>query len=161
MSRVFPSSPIRTILRRLATVVIVTGLVVPAASLSDERAFTRTADSPELKWGPCPAFMPEGCSLAVLQGDPAKPAADVFFKLPAGTTAPLHWHSSAERMVLVSGEMEVLYEGQDPVVMEAGTYAYGPPRREHHATCVSDEDCILFIAFEEPVDAFPAGKQAE
>jgi quercetin dioxygenase-like cupin family protein len=129
---------------------------VPIAAASDEQAFTRTADSAELDWGPCPAFMPESCRISVLHGDPAKPASDVFFKLPAGAKAPLHWHNSAERMVLVSGRMEVAYEGQAPVVLKAGTYAYGPPRREHHATCVSDTDCVLFIAFEEPLDAFPA-----
>lgn len=128
----------------------------PVVAASDESAFTRTADSAELEWGPCPAFMPGGCRISVLHGDPAKPASDVFFKLPAGATAPSHWHNSAERMVLVKGRMQVVYEGQDPVVLEAGTYAYGPPRREHHATCVSDEDCVLFIAFEEPLDAFPA-----
>jgi hypothetical protein len=59
-------------------------------------------------------------------------------------------------MVLVAGRMQVVYRGQDPVVLTAGTYAYGPSRREHHATCVSDDDCVLFIAFDEPLDAFPA-----
>lgn len=128
----------------------------PAVAASDEPAFTRTADSAELEWGPCPAFMPDGCRISVLHGDPAKPASDVFFKLPAGAKAPSHWHNSAERMVLVKGRMQVVYEGQEAVVLDAGTYAYGPPRREHHATCISDEDCVLFIAFEGPLDAFPA-----
>jgi len=149
-------TPIKRILTSLATVVVVGGFIAPASVLADEPAFTRTAHSRELAWGPCPAFMPDGCRLSVLHGDPAKPASDVFFKLPAGTKAPLHWHSSAERMVLVSGRMQVVYAGQEPVLLEAGTYAYGPPRREHHATCVSDEDCVLFIAFEEALDAFPA-----
>lgn len=150
------SSSVDRTLAPLATLAVLAGIASPTAVLSDEPAFTRTADSPELTWGPCPPFMPDGCRIAVLHGDPAKPAADVFFKLPAGTRAPLHWHNSAERMVLVNGRMQVVYEGQEPVVLEAGTYAYGPSRREHHATCVSDEDCILFIAFEEPLDAFPA-----
>jgi quercetin dioxygenase-like cupin family protein len=154
MLREFPASPEARLGTLLATAMIVAGLAVPASA--EESAFIRTADSSQLEWGPCPPFMPVGCSLAVLHGDPAKPAADVFFKLPAGTTVPFHWHSSEERMILVSGEIEAVYEGQDPVVMKAGTYAYGPPRREHNATCVSDEDCVLFIAFVEPVDAFAA-----
>jgi quercetin dioxygenase-like cupin family protein len=61
-------------------------------------------------------------------------------------------------MLLVSGEMQVQYEGQEPVVMKAGTYAYGPAGLRHAATCSSDQDCILFIAFEEPVDAIAAGE---
>ena len=128
-------------------------LMSPAAALDEDQAFIRTADSAELEWGPCPEFMPAGCAIAVLQGNPAEPNADVFFRLPAGATVPLHRHASAERMVLVSGEMQVRYEGQEAVVLKAGTYAYGPPRLPHDATCRSATDCVLFIAFEEPVDA--------
>ena len=149
-----------TMLTPLATLAIFAGLAAPSAVPADEPAFTRTADSAELAWGPCPAFMPDGCRIAVLHGDPAKPGADVLFMLPAGAKAPPHAHTSAERMVLVSGRMQVAYAGQEPVVMTAGTYAYGPPLREHHASCVSDGDCVLFIAFEGPVDAFPAGAAA-
>lgn len=137
----------------LAAATVMTALAVPFTAAGDERAFIVTADSPQLEWGPCPEFMPEGCVIAVLQGNPAEPNADVFFKLPSGSTAPLHWHTSAERMVLVEGEMEVAYEGQDPVVLKSGTYAYGPSRAPHDATCTSSVDCVLFIAFNEPVDA--------
>ena len=115
------------------------------------QAFARTADG--LEWGACPAFMPAGCEIAVLQGDPAQPNADIFFRLPGGAAAPRHWHGSAERMVLVSGELEVAYDGQEPVVLTSGTYAYGPARLPHAATCRSAEPCLLFIAFEAPVDA--------
>jgi len=144
------------VLTGLAALAVIAGLAAPAKVHGDEGAFTRTADSTAVEWGPCPEFMPAGCALAVLQGNPAERNADVFFKLPAGTTAPLHSHSSAERMVLVSGEMRVGYEGHEPVVLKPGTYAYGPARLPHDATCNSDQDCILFIAFEEPVDAMPA-----
>lgn len=141
----------------LTTVTMLAALLAaPLASSGEQHAFTRTADADALEWGPCPAFMPEGCAIAVLQGSPAEPNADVFFKLPAGLTVPLHWHESPERMLMVSGEMEVEYEGQDPVVLTPGTYAYGPSRRPHDATCTSAEDCVLFIAFENPIDAFPA-----
>ncbi|HEV7264940.1 MAG TPA: cupin domain-containing protein [Falsiroseomonas sp.] len=127
----------------------------PASGDAQERgkAFTREADGAALNWGPCPDFMPEGCGLAVLQGDPARHNADVFFRLPANTTAERHWHNSAERMVLISGELHVDYDGQEPVVMRPGTYAYGPARLPHSAACRSAEPCILFIAFNEPVDA--------
>ncbi|MCC5915135.1 MAG: cupin domain-containing protein [Balneolaceae bacterium] len=120
-----------------------------------ETAFIWSANDEELEWADCPDFLPDDCRLAVLQGDPARPNADVFFKLQGNTKAPRHIHTSAERMVLISGEFHVDYEGQDPVVMNAGTYAYGPAGLPHTASCVSKEPCILFIAFEEPVDAIP------
>ncbi len=109
-------------------------------------------DNPE--WVPCPEFMPESCRITVLQGNPEEPNTDIFFRLEGNTSVPNHWHHSAERMVLVSGEMQVNYEGQDPQVITSGTYAYGPPELPHTADCVSSEPCLLFIAFEEPIDAF-------
>jgi quercetin dioxygenase-like cupin family protein len=144
------------VLSGVTVMALVAGLAAHSPVLAEDDAFIRTADSAEIAWGPCPEFMPEGCALAVLQGNPAERNADVLFKLPAGATAPLHWHSSAERMVLIAGEMRVQYEGQDAVVLTAGTYAYGPARLRHDATCSSAHDCILFIAFEEPVDAVAA-----
>lgn len=121
---------------------------------TDENAFLWSADQQELEWGACPEFMPEDCQIALLQGDPAKPNADIFFKLQANTTAPYHWHHSAERMVLISGELEVEYEEQEAEVMRSGDYAYGPPEQPHEARCISDKPCVLFVAFEKPVDAF-------
>jgi len=123
-----------------------------------EQAFTWTADDPDLEWTPCVEvwdWMPEGCAFAALQGDPAQPNADVFFRLPGGAVVPHHWHTSAERMVLISGQLEVDYDDQEPVVMRAGTYAYGPAGLPHVTTCQSAEPCVLFIAFEEPADAVP------
>jgi len=34
-----------------------------------------------------------------------------------------------------------------------GEYAYGPAKLPHEATCTSTTPCVLFIAFEGPVDA--------
>ncbi|SDB10893.1 cupin domain-containing protein [Belnapia rosea] len=118
-----------------------------------ERAITRDLAGPGLQWGPCPSFMPSGCQIAVLHGDPAKHNADVFFRLPGNSKAERHWHNSAERMVLIAGELLVEFDGQDAVVMRPGTYAFGPARLPHSAACRSAEACVLFIAFEEPVDA--------
>ena len=129
---------------------------VCCAALADdapERALAITPQDAGLQWGACPPFIPEGCQIAVLHGDPAKPNADVFFKVPGNFRIPLHWHSSAERMVLISGVMHVTYEGQDTAVLKPGSYAYGPARLPHDAYCEKGDPCILFIAFESPVDA--------
>jgi hypothetical protein len=56
-------------------------------------------------------------------------------------------------MVLITGELSVTYDGQGPVVIEPGTYAYGPAKKPHSATCRSSESCTLFIAFVAPIDA--------
>ena len=127
------------------------------ASAQDAPEAAKTFEDPSLKWGPCPAFLPEGCGIAVLHGDPAQPNADIFFKVPGKSKIARHWHTSAERMVLVSGKLEVTYDGQQPTTLEPGAYAYGPAKLPHEATCASTEPCVLMIAFELPVDAFPGG----
>ena len=120
-----------------------------------EPALTKTAADSQLKWAPCPPFMPEGCALAVLHGDPTKDNLDVFLKVPPKSTIPPHWHTSAERMILVEGELQVTYDGQPMTVLKPGTYAYGPAKLPHHAVCASSDPCVLFIAFESLLDAVP------
>jgi quercetin dioxygenase-like cupin family protein len=132
-----------------------TGLAL-AQTPPAEPALTKTFEDSALEWGPCPSFLPEGCAIAVLHGDPAKENADIFFKVPAKSTIARHWHTSAERMVLVSGELHVTYDGQEPAILKPGAYAYGPAKAPHKARCASTEPCVLFIAFEAPVDAFPS-----
>ena len=128
---------------------------VQAQTPTQDTAVTRNAHDPDLAWNPCPPFLPKGCGIAVLHGDPAKHNVDVFLRVPAKSTLPLHWHTSAERMVLVAGELQVTYDGQKPALMTPGTYAYGPPKRPHSAVCQSVVPCVLFIAFESPLDAVP------
>jgi len=119
-----------------------------------EPALAFNDDDKVLQWGPCPAFIGKGCEISVLHGDPAKDNLDIFFKVPSDFAIPHHWHTSAERMVLVSGKMKVTYDNQTSETLEVGTYAYGPAKRPHTAYCEKGDPCILFIAFEEPLDAF-------
>lgn len=119
-----------------------------------EKSIMWEHNDPSLEWGGCPDFMPEGCEIAVLHGDPAERNADIFFKVPANSKIPNHYHTSVERMVLVAGELEVTYEGEKPQTLKVGSYAYGPAEKPHSAKC-GDSPCVLFIGFEEPVDAIP------
>lgn len=130
-------------------------LLLPGAR-ANEQSLSVAPDDAGVQWGPCPTFFPEGCELAVIQGDPAKPNADIFFKIPGGYAFPPHWHTSAERMVLISGEMSLTYEGESATRLQTGMYAYGPAKAVHHGQCVSTGPCILVIAFEAPVDVFDA-----
>jgi quercetin dioxygenase-like cupin family protein len=132
-----------------------TSLIGTSAFADAEQAITKSADDAQLQWGPCPPFLPKGCAISVLHGDPSKDNLDVFFKVPGKATIPLHWHTSAERMVLVAGELQVTYDDQKTTVLKAGHYAYGPAKQPHKGYCASAGPCILFIAFESPLDAVP------
>lgn len=133
----------------------VAGSSALARSPAQVPAVTHTIKDASLTWGPCPPFLPKGCGIAVLHGDPARDNVDVFFKVPAKSTIPLHRHTSAERMVLVAGELHVTYDGQETAVLRPGTYGYGPANRPHKGFCASSVPCVLFIAFESPLDAIP------
>lgn len=109
--------------------------------------------SSALQWGPCPAIFPTGCQIAVLHGDPSKPNADVFLRVPGGYTIPAHSHTSAERMILIEGQLTVKYKGAPAAALTAGEYAFGPAGLPHDAKCAAGKSCTLFIAFEGPVDA--------
>lgn len=121
---------------------------------ASEAAIVYKHTDASLKWGPCPAFIGKGCEIAVLHGDPAKDNVDILFKVPADFAIPHHWHTSPERMILLSGTLKVTYDAQEVETLETGMYAYGPARRPHTAYCEKGEPCVLFIAFENPLDAF-------
>ena len=146
-------------LRRIVPLFALCTLVASGVSAqSSSKALAIPYNDAKVQWGACPDFLPKGCGLGVLNGDPAKPNADVFFRLMAGSPLPHHYHTSAERMVLVSGELHITYDGQDPVVLRPGMYAYGPAKLAHKGRCAEGAPCVLFIAFEGPVDAIPTGK---
>lgn len=127
---------------------LLTGARMDAQSSPITRSVTSA-----LQWGPCPAIFPTGCQIAVLNGDPSKPNADVFLRVPGGYTIPAHSHTSAERMVLVEGQLTVTYKGAAAAALKPGVYAYGPAKLPHEAKCAGNKPCTLFIAFEGPVDA--------
>ena len=51
--------------------------------------------------------------------------------------------------------MHVTYDGQKTAVLKPGTYGYGPSKKPHSGYCASAVPCVLFIAFESPLDAMP------
>ena len=128
-------------------------LLASASSAATERPLAVAPSDPGLVWSGCPAIFPRGCELTVLHGDPARPNADLFLRVPGGSALQAHSHTSAERMMLAAGRLTVKYLGAPERTLTGGTYAYGPAGAPHSATCISEEPCVLFIAFEGPVDA--------
>jgi quercetin dioxygenase-like cupin family protein len=153
----------RSIRHRAMPVIVCFVLGGAASALNAETPTAAGADRPlayseaatDLQWGDCPAIFPPGCKIAVLHGNPAEPGADVFLRVPAGYTIPAHSHTSAERMVLVSGQLDVTYAGHAKVALKRGDYAFGPAQLPHIAHCNGVEACTLFIAFNGAVDALP------
>lgn len=122
---------------------------------AEDKSVVISAQDESLQWGPCPDFIPKGCEIAVLNGDPAKDNLDIFFKVPADFHIPHHKHTSQERMILVSGTLDVTYDNQPKATIHTGSYAFGPAELPHSAYCHDGEDCILYIGFVAPLDAIP------
>ena len=137
----------------LLSCVAVSTTLAAAQESTGQEAISRIHKDPQLKWNPCPPIFPKGCEVTVLHGDPANGRSDVFLRTPANSRLPLHWHTSPEHMILVAGELHVTYEGQKPSILRAGSYAYGPAKAKHEARCANAGACVLFIAFESPIDA--------
>jgi quercetin dioxygenase-like cupin family protein len=139
----------------LALIAVTAACAATAKADLTARALSIAPTDLVIAWGPCPPVIPTGCEIAVLRGDPSKPQADVYLRIAPGAVLPAHTHTSGERMILAAGELLVTYRGQPPAMLTAGSYAYGPPGLPHKAVCRSATPCVLFIAFEEPVDAIP------
>lgn len=139
----------------MKTMMIVAGMLLASVPAASQTPLAIKASDSKLKWGPCPPILPGKCEIAVLHGDPAKPNADVFLRVAGGYNLPPHTHTSAERMILVGGQLRVQYRGAKPTTLSPGDYAFGPAGVPHRATCFGRRPCTLFIAFEGPVDALP------
>src|SRR3546814_13094691 len=77
---------------------------------------------------------------SVVHGDLEKGNADVVIKFPANSISPHHWHTTAERMVLLSGELHLTYVGHETMILNPGSYAYGPAKPAHTALCTRSEE---------------------
>lgn len=141
-------------LKRSFCLMIILSISVSFYSYSQKNSVAKNIHDSDMEWGACPDFMPSGCQVSILHGDPKGNNADAVFKFESNTDIPEHWHNSAERMILIQGELEVTYEGEETQTLTAGYYAYGPEKKPHDARC-TEGPCILFVAFEKPVDAFP------
>lgn len=133
-------------------------LLVSSNAYAEDRALVTSHTDKSLQWGACPAFIPKGCEIAVLQGDPSNNNLDVFFKVPADFHIPYHKHTSQERMILVSGTLDVTYDNHEKATINTGSYAFGPAQLPHSAYCHKGDDCVLYIGFVAPLDAIPLTK---
>jgi quercetin dioxygenase-like cupin family protein len=105
----------------------------------------RFANTP---WGPCPPTLPNGCEMAVLDGDPQ--SEDLFtvrFRIADGLVMPPHWHPKDERVTIISGTAAVAFgadtDRRDATEFGPGDY-YVNARDAVHQVWI-DGDTILQI----------------
>jgi quercetin dioxygenase-like cupin family protein len=122
----------------------------------------------ELRWSDAPPTLPAGAKIAVLEGDPRKPA---FFtmrlKLPAGARLNPHTHPADERVTVISGSIHVAFgdkfDASKGETFSAGAFYVNPTPMPHFVW--ADEECVIQVTGIGPwsvsyVDSADAGTRA-
>ena len=92
-------------------------------------------------------------SVEPLAGDATKQVVTDFYRFPPGTVLPWHIHPGAHEVSYVlSGEMILEVEGEDPRHLKAGESFYLHPDKIHRGLNQGSEPVELFVVRIKPVD---------
>jgi len=145
----------RTIVSISAVVILALG---SAASIEAQTKAHVLQAPAEATWGPAPPFVPAGAQIAVLSGDPGKPAPfSLRFKLPPNYSIPAHSHPTDENVVIVSGSLtfgmgDKLTKGAaGNKALAPGGYALMPAGMNHFAYTAARETVVILYGIG-PVD---------
>lgn len=108
-----------------------------------------------IPWSPFPL---PGTFFKLLHLDDDQGKASFILKIPSGCTAEVHKHLAAVEAYVISGGFT--YEGEGSV--RAGDYVYEPGGVVHEPAADGEEDLILFVVAQGPVqgvngDGTPGG----
>lgn len=133
------------------TFALATGLAILAAAgaapvIAQTHVITTLA---EAKWGPAPPMLPSGAQIAVLSGDPSKPAPyAVRLKFPANYAIPAHSHPTDENVVVVSGDFFIgmgnKLDKKSGTALGKGGYALMPAGHNHFAFTTTEATIVLY-----------------
>jgi quercetin dioxygenase-like cupin family protein len=105
----------------------------------------------EATWGPAPPMLPQGAQIAVLAGDPSKPAPyTVRLKFPPNYVIPPHSHPTDENVVVVSGGTtfgmgdKLNKNAASNKTLTTGGYALMPAGVNHFAYTTQETTIVLF-----------------
>jgi hypothetical protein len=132
----------------------VVGLAVFGVAVADDKHAAAeggmTAVAPkDVKWVEGPASLPKGAKVAVIYGDPSKPALFVMrVKMPASYKIAPHWHPADENVTVLSG---TLFMGHGDKLdtatgtpVPAGGFMSMPAKAHHYA--YTKKEAILQIS---------------
>jgi quercetin dioxygenase-like cupin family protein len=135
----------KQIMRSLAAGLATLFVLVASASAQTHVITTLT----DARWGPAPPMLPPGAQIAVLAGDPSKPAPyTVRLKFPANYIVPAHSHPNDENVTVVSGNLFIGMGNQldkkSATALGTGGYALMPANHNHFAFTTSETTILLY-----------------
>lgn len=76
------------------------------ALVAAQAAASHAQKAAKLTWGPGPPTLPAGARMALVSGDPGKPAPfELQIDMPNGYVIPPHWHPTDEHVTVNSGQL--------------------------------------------------------
>jgi len=125
-----------------------------AKSAAKAPVFKPAAD---LKWTDLDPTGAPGVKIADVSGDHTKGAFAAFIKFPAGFATPLHTHTSAYKIVVVSGTFVQVPDGKAEMRLGPGSYELQPGAGYKHTTaCDKASECMIFVEGPGKFDLIPA-----
>jgi hypothetical protein len=103
----------------------------------------------DARWGQAPQMLPPGAQIAVLAGDPSKPAPyTIRLKFPANYSVPAHSHPNDENVMVVSGDLFIgmgnKLDKKSATALGKGGYALMPAKHNHFAFTTSETTILLY-----------------
>ena len=116
----------------------------------------------DMKWTDLDPAGAPGVKIADAWGDHTKGAFGAFVKFPAGFATPLHTHTNAFKIVIVSGTFVQVPEGKPELRLGPGSYMMQPGGNYRHTTsCDKASDCVFFTQANGKFDLKPVGVPAK
>jgi quercetin dioxygenase-like cupin family protein len=125
---------------------VATLFVLAVSASAQTHVITALADA---RWEPAPPMLPPGAQIAVLAGDPSKPAPyTVRLKFPANYSVPAHSHPRDENVTILSGDLFIgmgnTLDKKSATALGQGGYALMPANHNHFAFTTSETTILLY-----------------
>lgn len=101
-------------------------------------------------WGPCPAVLPAGCKMIVLEGDPSKDGEMFTLRVmvPNGYKVAPHYHPTDEHLVIISGKFHIgmgdTIDKTKEMTLNKGGYGVAQANQHHYAWAEGNTEFILY-----------------
>ncbi len=148
---------VRSIVRSVFVAALLTGILLTeaesqAAAPSQEEAVA--INLADVDWGPpgnTPRF-PRGVRTAQLGVDPDSGGPTYYAKFPAGSHFDLHWHTHAEHVAVMSGEVTIVL-GEETHTLSTGGFIVIPAIMNHSWVVPADgADSVILVRRLGPAD---------
>ena len=129
-------------------VVLLSLMTATAVAQQTDKPITQNTSPSQFQKHPA---LPDCLTLAVQRGDPSSGPSILLVKGTTGCSAPWHFHSPNEQLMMVSGTGRVEMKGEPAVNLHSGGFAYAPVKHVHQFTCVGGP-CSFFLHSDGPFD---------